>query len=259
MTELEKYYNKFNENHRLTTRHGQVEFLVTMHKIKELLSEIKEKIPSPKIADIGAGTGRYSLELCRQGYDVTAVELVKRNLDQILSKHEKIKCWQSDARNLSFLEDEKFDLTLMFGPLYHLHGKEKLKALLEAKRITKKNGFILCAHLLNEYAVLTYGFIQGHILECLEKKSISEDFICKDDENELYSYVSLSDIEKLDSDAELERLMIFSPDGPSDFMRKELNAMDEKTFETFIEYQKKNCLRKDLLGASSHIVDVLKK
>ena len=26
MTELEKYYNKFNEEHRLTTRHGLVEF-----------------------------------------------------------------------------------------------------------------------------------------------------------------------------------------------------------------------------------------
>ncbi|MCR5219180.1 class I SAM-dependent methyltransferase [Treponema sp.] len=259
MTSLEKYYNKFNEDHRLTTRHGQVEFQVTMHNLNQLLSLLKKEGINPRIADIGAGTGRYSIELSRQGYDVTAVELVKRNLDKILAKHEKVKCWQGDARNLSFLEDEKFDVTLMFGPLYHLHGEEKLKALLEAKRITKKGGIILCAHLLNEYAVLTYGFIQANIIECMEKGSISSDFVCRDDENELYSYVSLSQIEKLYRQAELERLMIFSPDGPSDFMRKELNAMDDKTFHTFIEYQKKNCLRPELLGASSHVVDVLKK
>ena len=30
-----------------------------------------------KILDIGAGTGRYSVPLSEEGYDVTAVELVK--------------------------------------------------------------------------------------------------------------------------------------------------------------------------------------
>ena len=28
MTELEKYYNKFNEEKRLKSRHGQVEFIL---------------------------------------------------------------------------------------------------------------------------------------------------------------------------------------------------------------------------------------
>ena len=30
MTELEKYYNKFNEEKRLNSRHGQVEFITSM-------------------------------------------------------------------------------------------------------------------------------------------------------------------------------------------------------------------------------------
>ena len=30
MTELEKYYNKFNEEKRLGSRHGQVEFTTSM-------------------------------------------------------------------------------------------------------------------------------------------------------------------------------------------------------------------------------------
>ena len=38
------------------------------------------------------------------------------------------------------LDDGKFDITLLFGPMYHLHGDEnKIKALSEAKRITKKD------------------------------------------------------------------------------------------------------------------------
>ena len=33
-----------------------------------------------RILDVGAGTGRYSVQLAEEGYDVTAVELVKYNL-----------------------------------------------------------------------------------------------------------------------------------------------------------------------------------
>ena len=37
MTELEKYYNKFNEEKRLNSRHGTVEYVVSMKYIHEFL------------------------------------------------------------------------------------------------------------------------------------------------------------------------------------------------------------------------------
>ena len=130
MTKLEQYYNKFHEEHRLETRHGFVEFNTSMKFIHEAI-----KSPSAKILDIGAGTGRYSVALSREGYDVTAVELVKHNLEILRAKHENVKTWQGDARDLHFLDDNTFDVTLLFGPMYHLHGDEnKLKALEEARR-----------------------------------------------------------------------------------------------------------------------------
>ena len=49
MTELEKYYNKFNEDKRLTRRHGNVEFITSMKYIQKYL----EKIPDAKILDVG--------------------------------------------------------------------------------------------------------------------------------------------------------------------------------------------------------------
>ena len=39
MTELEKYYNKFNEEKRLTRRHGQVEFITSMKYIHECIGD----------------------------------------------------------------------------------------------------------------------------------------------------------------------------------------------------------------------------
>lgn len=42
MTELEKYYNKFNEEKRLKSRHGQVEFITSMKYIHKYLPLYKD-------------------------------------------------------------------------------------------------------------------------------------------------------------------------------------------------------------------------
>ena len=60
MNDLVQYYNKFNEEKRLDSRHGQVEFRVSMKYIHEYLPTDRPK-EEVKILDIGAGTGRYSL------------------------------------------------------------------------------------------------------------------------------------------------------------------------------------------------------
>ena len=263
MTNIEKYYNKFHEEHRLTTRHGQVEFRTTLHYIEKAIESCPPELVSEstiKIADIGAGTGRYSVELCHRGYDVTAVELVKHNLEILRSKHENIKTWQGDARNLHFLEDETFDITLLFGPLYHLHGDdEKLKALGEAKRITKKGGIILVAYVMNEYSVISYCFKEHKWNEVAQKSGLDETFhtICK--EEDLYDYVRLEDIDRLNKASGLERIKIISADGAADYMRRELNEMNEEEFEAFCKFQLAIAERSDLIGAGSHCVDILKK
>ena len=40
MTDLEAYYNKFNEEKRLDSRHGRVEFVTSMHYIHQCLEEV---------------------------------------------------------------------------------------------------------------------------------------------------------------------------------------------------------------------------
>ena len=264
MNKLEQYYNKFHEENRLKTRHGTVEFTVTLDAILKTIDSLYKKTDKavplvPKIADIGAGTGRYSVELCHRGFDVTAVELVKHNLEILRNKHENIKTWQGDARNLHFLEDATFDITLLFGPLYHLHGdEEKLKAMYEAKRITKKGGYILVAYVMNDYSVLQYCFKEHHLKEVSQKGGLTNDFHTICDENELYDYVRLEDINRLNKKAGLERVKIISADGAADYMRRELNEMSEEEFEAFCKYQLANAERPELVGAGSHCVDILK-
>ncbi len=264
MTELEAYYNKFNEDKRLNSRHGQVEFRTSMQYIHRYLEEFaavsgKEKAQI-RILDIGAGTGRYSIALAKEGYDVSAVELVKHNLGRLKAKCSLVKAYQGNAMNLKRFADESFDMALLFGPLYHLHKEEdKLKALTEAKRVLTKEGYLLTAYVMNEFSVITYAFKERHIRESLEAGMLDGTFHCTEKANELYSMVRLEDIDKLNREAELKRIQIISADGAANYMRPFLNALDEEEFEYFLAYHLATCERMDLMGAAGHTVDILRK
>ena len=224
--ELEAYYNKFCEEKRLTRRHGNVEFITSMRYIHKYLKELSQ---DAKILDIGAGTGRYSVALANEGYDVTAVELVKYNLGILKQKNSSVKAYQGNALNLKRFAENTFDMTLLFGPMYHLYTfEDKVKALSEAKRVTKSGGIILVAYCMNEYSILQYGFREGHILEAIEQGKVSEDFKVLNRPEDLYDYVRISDIDTYNEAAGLERIKIISADGAADHMRQVLNAMPEE-------------------------------
>ena len=275
MNELIAHYNKFNEDKRLTRRHGQVEYITTMqyiHKYIEALQGENAKDTTLQILDIGAGTGRYAVELAKEGHDVTAVEYVKYNLGRLkqnanvakkdcqeAGKEFLLQAYQGDARKLKRFAEDTFDLTLLFGPMYHLYSfEDKLQALMEAKRVTKPGGYILVAYLMNEYGVLTYGFKEGNAIACIEDGRLDDNFHCHSTEKDLYDYVRLEDMKELRDVAGLEHVQTISADGPADYMRRELNAMSEEMFAKFIEYHLSTCERPELLGAGAHTVDILR-
>ncbi|SHJ55014.1 class I SAM-dependent methyltransferase [Hespellia stercorisuis] len=259
MDEIKEYYNKFNEEKRLNSRHGQVEYRISMKYIHQYLPQDRPE-NEVRILDIGAGTGRYSVALADEGYDVTAVELVKYNLGILKSKGSTVKAMQGTALNLSKLADEQFDVTLLFGPMYHLFTfADKKKALEEAKRVTKTGGVILVAYVMNEYGVITYAFKERHIGECVEEERLTEDFHTVSEEKNIYDYVRIEDMGALNEAVGLQRIKVLSPDGPANYMRPFLNQLTDEEFEWFVKYQTAVCERPDLLGAGAHTVDILRK
>jgi len=160
LTMLNKFYSQYDEDIRLiNSRQGQLEYATTMHYVKKYLK------PNSKIIEIGAGTGRYSISLAKNGYDVTAVELVDKNIE-ILKENAKgiknIKAFQGDAIDLSKFADNSFDVTLVFGPLYHLYDKNDIdKCINESIRITKPNGIIFYAF-LSVFAIMDSNYMCGN-------------------------------------------------------------------------------------------------
>ncbi len=250
------YYNKFNEDKRITHRHTIVEYTTAMKYIHEYLN----KMNKPKTLDVGAGTGAYSVKLAEEGYDVSAIELVKHNLMTLKAKNSRVKAYLGNATNLSMFKDNSFDMVLLFGPLYHLIKKEdKLKALKEAKRVVKKTGYILVSYYMNEYAIITHGFKDNTIIDAIKNNEVDANFHVTPKETDLYSMVRLEDIDELNAISGLKRIKILAQDGPSDYIRKVINKMDEETFNIYIKYHLNTCEKKELLGASSHVLDILQK
>jgi len=246
---LTEYYNKFNEDKRLTHRHGQVEFNTSIFFIEQYLKT------GDRIVDIGAGTGRYSIYFKNKGYDVTAVEYVRPNIGKMKVNDPDLKVVEASATDLSMFKDDEFDVAIMFGPMYHLYSKQdKLKALLEAKRISKRVMFV--TYYMNDYCLIQHGFIDNNYSKIKDK--LTKDYHI-DDKDNLYFQVRIEDMDELNHLANLKLIQRFAPDGPSDYIRSVINKMDDETFEAFKDYQIKNATRVELLGASSHVVDILEK
>lgn len=259
MNHLEEYYNRYDEDSRLLSRHGQVEYLTTMKYIEKCL----EGIPNPDIIEVGAGTGRYSVMLAKQGLHVTAVELIEHNLEILRSKldgTEPVTAVQGNALDLSLFSDNSFDLTMLLGPMYHLYTKEdKLKALSEAVRVTKPGGFILAAYCMNEPTVIQYVFGLNHLREVMDQKKLTDDWHCISEPKDLFDMVRTEEIAELDAAVPVRRIRLVAADGAANYMRECIDAMDDETFEKWMEYHFTICERQDLIGASHHTLDILQK
>lgn len=256
--QLTEYYAQSNEDGRLRSQHGMVEFLTTMRYVERYLK------PGMRVLEIGAGTGRYSHALAQRGYEVDAVELIQHNIDIFREKTqpgERVTVTQGNAKDLGMYEAETFDITLLLGPMYHLFTVEdQKKSLSEAIRVTKTGGVIFAAYCGNEATLIQFCFQRGMLREERYKKLIDPvTFKAGADPEELFVMYRKEDIDALMEGFPVTRLHYVGTDMATNYMRQEIDAMEPEFFELYLQYHFAICERADLVGASHHILDVFRK
>lgn len=235
-----------------------VEFLTTMRYIEKYLR------PGMRILEIGAATGRYSHHFAQLGYQVDAVELVEHNIE-IFQKNtkpgENITITQGNAKDLNGFADDTYDITLLLGPMYHLFAEEeKLQALSEAVRVTKKNGIIFSAYCMGDASVLLYGFGRGEIHNIINKCMLDPvTFQTFSKPWDLFELHRKEDIDSLRSHFHVTQLHFLATDGYANHMRQTLAGMDEDMFQLFLRYHFATCERIDMIGYSNHTLDIFRK
>ena len=255
---LKQFYENYDEDNRLTSRHGSVEYLTTMRYIEKHLR------PGMRILEIGAATGRYSHALARQGYRVDAVELLTHNIEIFKANtqaHEDITVTQGNATDLSAFGDETYDLTLLLGPMYHLFTEEdQLAALREAVRVTKKGGTVFVAYCGNDATILQFCFLRGMLKDEHYKALIDPvTFKAASDPIDLFALHRPKEIAALRSHFAVTPLHFVAADGYVNYMRDTVAQMDDELFETYLRYHFATCERADMLGYSNHYLDIFRK
>ena len=255
---LSRYYESYDEDSRLCSRRGKVEYLTTLRYIEKYLK------PGMRILEIGAATGRYSHYFARKGYKVDALELVEHNIEVFHRNTlpgEEISIVQGNAKDLGAFADNSYDITLLLGPMYHLFTEEeKLQALSEAIRVTKKGGLVFAAYCMGDASILLYGFGRGEIYNLIRDCMLDpESFETFSKPWDIFELHRKEDIDTLRSNFNVTQLHFLATDGYSNHMRARLDEMDEDTFELYLRYHFATCERSDLLGYSNHTLDVFRK
>lgn len=255
---LTQFYSNYDEEGRLLSKHGQVEYLTTMRYIEKYLK------PGMRVLEIGAATGRYSHTLARIGYRVDAVELIQHNIDifnSLTQPEEDITVRQGNAMDLSFYPDDTFDMTLLLGPMYHLFTvEEQLQALSEAIRVTKKGGIIMAAYCGNDATIVQFCFGRGMLREKRYQELINfETFKATSDPAELFQLYRIEDIDALMENFNTERLHFVGTDMATNYMRDTIDAMEDEFFQLYLQYHFTICERADMVGVSHHFLDVFRK
>jgi 2-polyprenyl-3-methyl-5-hydroxy-6-metoxy-1,4-benzoquinol methylase len=136
----------------------KIEFASTLHLIEKYFPK------QGRVCDIGGGPGRYTIELARQGHQVTLFDLseaeiqfARARLDELGLRAEQLLV--GDARDLGRLDSESFDAALLMGPMYHvIDPAARAQILHELARILKPGGIAIVAY-LNSWGLMKTGII----------------------------------------------------------------------------------------------------
>ena len=251
------YYDQYDEDGRLSrTRHGQLEYYTTMTYIHRYAAK------GSKVLEVGAGTGRYSIALAKEGMDVTAVELADSNLAVLKENSggmENITSYQGDATDLSRFADNAFDVTLSLGPMYHLYESDDVdRAINEAIRVTKPGGVIFFAF-ISVFAIMYANYFYGN-WTAGQKENFTDDHKVRHFKEQLFTGYDVTEFERLFQKKPVDRLTTTGVDGLLEPIEKRPDfSLSDEDFKALAEWYLAFSEKRELLGNTNHLLYICRK
>lgn len=251
------FYGQSDEDGRLLkTRHGQLEYLTTMHFIHRYVNE------RSNVLEVGAGTGRYSIALAREGMDVTAVELVESNL-AILRENSRgmdhIRSYQGDATDLGRFAGDSFDATLVLGPMYHLYEPDEVnRAIDEAIRVTRPGGAILFAF-ISVFGIMYANYLRGN-WAFGQAENFTDDYRVRHFSEQLFTGYDVAEFERLFADKPVEWITTAGTDGLLEPIEERPDfSIPDEDFDAFAAWYLAFAEKRELLGNTNHLLYICRK
>ena len=254
---VSSFYDRTDEAGRLErTRHGQLEYRTTMHYIHRYADR------DSKVLEVGAGTGRYSVALAKEGMDVTAVELVESNLRTLRENSrglDNLRACQGDATDLAAFPDDSFDVTLVLGPMYHLYEPEEVsRAIDEAVRVTRPGGVLLFAF-ISVYAVMYANYLYGN-WAFGQEENFTPDYRVRHYKEQLFTGYDVTEFEGLFAGRPVEWITTAGTDGLLEPIEKRPDFfIPDGDFDAFADWYLAFAEKRELLGHTNHLLYICRK
>jgi S-adenosylmethionine-dependent methyltransferase len=265
MNIVEQSYDGMAEGEWGRLERHRVEYGVTMKALEEFLPAAPARV-----ADIGGGTGRYSIELARRGYEVTLVDLSSKCLEFARGKAAEAGVQlaaviHADARDPSMLEDGAFDAALLMGPLYHLleHG-ERVRAVQEARRVLRPGGKVFAAAITRNIIVQSAAAIDvEYIVRCRQQLEavLTTGIFRKQPENQFPdAWLCLPDeVPPLMCEGGFEQIVLMNTEALVCQLEAKINAAPDELHRQWIDLVYRLGRDPAVLGTGGHLLYVGRK
>ncbi len=238
------------------------------------LRALNDYLPPPPstLLDIGGGPGRYAIELARQGYQVTLLDLSQENLVVAVEQAQAAgvtlaQTIYANATHLDMLVAEQFDAVIMLGPMYHLlEEAERHAAVAEAVRVLKPGG-VLAAAFLGPYDPITYAatrdpaWIVRHrdVLErILTTGQYRRDMMNNDYFIDAY-FAHPTQIPPFMAAHDLTLLTLLSCEGVVGLYEEEINKLTGELWTAWVDLNYRLSTDPSILGRADHLLYVGQK
>jgi SAM-dependent methyltransferase len=257
------YNNAVEKEHIRLDRH-QLEYDLTWCYLNKYLP------PEGSILEIGAATGKYTLELAKRGYSITAVDvsekLVEKCRRQVADEGllKQVEFVLADARDLSAVEKKDFDAVLLMGPLYHLVEEEDRQTALRQVFSHLREGGIVVSSFISRFGI--FGDILKNIPQWIEQPSEVRSIIDRGRDPEDYPkggfrgyFVTISEIAPLHEEVGFTTLVVAGVEPGISADDESYNKLEGKQRQLWLELFYEVSTEETTIGASRHLLYIGQK
>jgi len=264
VSDIAEFYSSNPEGEHSRLERHQLERDLTWRYLNDYL-------PSQgTILEIGAATGRYTLELAKRGYKLTAVDLsaaliekCRKNLvDEELES--RVQLVVADVRNLSEVTEKEFNAVLLMGPLYHLVLEADRKLAVQTAFDRLRNGGLIFSAFISRFGILgdlvknvpTWIEDQAEVQSVLEKGKDPDDY----PRGRFRGYFAkASEIAPLHESLGFETLAVAGVEPAISADDESYNKLDGTQRQLWLNLLYEMSEEKSIIGASRHLLYIGKK
>lgn len=264
ISDIAAFYNNAPEDEHCRLEQHQLEYDLTWRYLKQHL-------PSHgSILEVGAATGRYTLELAKLGYTLTAVDLSATLLEECRKSiaaeglEGQVRLVVGDARDLGEVAERGFDAVLLMGPLYHLIEEADRKAALKQAFERLREDGILFSSFISRFGIV--GDLLKNVPSWIEEQAEVRSLLARgkrpDDSPRggfRGYFVQISEIAPLHEAIGFETLTVAGIEPAISADDESYNKLQGKQRQLWLDLLYEISTESSILGASRHLLYVGKK